>query len=212
MVGFMLMAARAASLVTDPAVGLWIDRRPAGRQALPLLRAGIAPFMVLVVLTFVPLPRGWSMLARGIGASIGYMGLCVAYGVVNTAYGVMTSLITAAPDMRLRLATSRMVGATLGGLAISIVTLPAVDWLGHGSRQVGFALFMAGCPAWWAGFCGCRRGSVMSACRPMPGKSRSVPRARAGRDAGRQPGVAAADRRHAADHAGQHLPVRGTGL
>ncbi|ATU71538.1 Putative symporter yagG [Gluconacetobacter sp. SXCC-1] len=144
MVGFMLMAARAASLVTDPAVGLWIDRRPAGRQALPLLRAGIAPFMVLVVLTFVPLPRGWSMLARGIGASIGYMGLCVAYGVVNTAYGVMTSLITAAPDMRLRLATSRMVGATLGGLAISIVTLPAVDWLGHGSRQVGFALFMAG--------------------------------------------------------------------
>ncbi|MCE2565161.1 MFS transporter [Komagataeibacter sp. FNDCF1] len=144
MVGFMLMAARAASLVTDPAVGLWIDRRPAGRQALPLLRAGIVPFMVLVVLTFVPLPRGWSMVARGVCAGVGYMGLCVAYGVVNTAYGVMTSLITAAPGMRLRLATSRMVGATLGGFAISVMTLPAVDWLGHGDRRAGFAVFMVG--------------------------------------------------------------------
>ncbi|BAK84019.1 major facilitator superfamily sugar transporter [Komagataeibacter medellinensis NBRC 3288] len=144
MVGFMLMAARAASLLTDPAVGVWIDRRPVGRQALPLLRAGIVPFMLLVMLTFVPLPGGWPVVVRGVCAAMGYMGLCVAYGVVNTAYGAMTSLITSVPDMRLRLATSRMVGATLGGFVISIVTLPAVDWLGHGNRQVGFALFMVG--------------------------------------------------------------------
>ncbi|WP_235450268.1 MFS transporter [Komagataeibacter europaeus] len=142
MVGFMLMAARAASLVTDPAVGIWIDRRPAGRQALPLLRGGIVPFIVLVALAFLPLPHGWPVVVRGIGATIGYMALCVAYGVVNTAYGAMTSLISAGHDMRLRLATSRMVGATLGSLLVSIATLPMVDWLGHGDRQVGFALFM----------------------------------------------------------------------
>ncbi len=142
MVGFMLMAARAASLVTDPAVGIWIDRRPAGRQALPLLRGGIVPFIVLVALAFMPLPHGWPVVVRGIGATIGYMALCVAYGVVNTAYGAMTSLISAGHDMRLRLATSRMVGATLGSLLVSIATLPMVDWLGHGDRQVGFALFM----------------------------------------------------------------------
>ncbi|WP_241694423.1 MFS transporter [Komagataeibacter melomenusus] len=142
MVGFMLLAARAASLVTDPAVGLWIDRRPPGHQALPLLRGGLVPFMVLVVLTFVPLPRGWPIVARALCAGVAYMALCVSYGVVNTAYGVMTSLISSDPAIRLRLATSRMVGATLGGLVVSMVTLPAVDFLGHGNRQAGFALFM----------------------------------------------------------------------
>ncbi|GBR29714.1 hypothetical protein AA11826_0520 [Komagataeibacter oboediens DSM 11826] len=67
MVGFMLMAARAASLVTDPVVGLWIDCRPVGRQAIPVLRAGIAPFMVLVALTFIPLPHMWPVGMRGHG-------------------------------------------------------------------------------------------------------------------------------------------------
>ncbi|GAN87936.1 MFS transporter [Komagataeibacter intermedius] len=142
MVGFMLMAARAASLVTDPVVGLWIDHRPAGRQAIPVLRGGIAPFMVLVALTFMPLPHAWPVGMRGLCAAMGYMALCVAYGVVNTAYGAMTSLISPDHDMRLRLATSRMVGATLGSLLVSITTLPMVDWLGHGDRQAGFALYM----------------------------------------------------------------------
>ncbi|WP_239019168.1 MFS transporter [Novacetimonas pomaceti] len=144
-VALILLCARALSIVTDPLVGMVIDRRPAGRQALPLLRMGIVPFAVMIVLAFVPVGGDAATGAgRYVWACVTYMGLCVAYSVTNTAYGALTSLISARPEIRLRLASARMVGAGLGALLIAVMTMPCVDWLGHGDRRRGFMLFMMG--------------------------------------------------------------------
>ncbi|RFP03791.1 sugar transporter [Novacetimonas hansenii] len=140
-VAVILLCARAISIVADPVVGVVIDRRPAGRQALPLLRIGLLPFAAMIVLTFVPF-GGPGGIARYVWACLTYMGLCVTYSVSNTAYGALTSLISDDPAIRLRLASARMVGAGCGTLLIAVLTLPAVDWLGHGDRRHGFMLFM----------------------------------------------------------------------
>jgi GPH family glycoside/pentoside/hexuronide:cation symporter len=134
--GLIVLGARVTNVVLDPLVGALVDRRPFGRKARPLVIWGAIPLGILTWLAFTTVSQDIS--TRTIWAAVTYSGLCIAYSIVNTPYGAMTTLISGNEIARGKLAVSRMVGATVGMLFIGIATLPLVDALGHGDRVSGF--------------------------------------------------------------------------
>lgn len=139
--GLIVLFARVTNVVLDPLVGALVDRRGFRRKARPLVFWGAIPLGLLMWLAFTSIST--DPMARIVWAAVTYTGLCIAYSIANTPYGAMTTLISGDEIVRGKLAVARMVGATVGMLIIGIVTLPLVDFLGHGDRVRGFSYVAA---------------------------------------------------------------------
>lgn len=139
-VATLLLVCRCLSAVIDPAVGALVDRRHGSEQARPFLIWGALPLAVATFLAFVPV--GQTAGVKTAWAVFTFLLLSTTYSFVNTAYGMLVNLMTKDTAERLKLTSSRMIGANIGAVFIGAITLGGVKLLGGGNQAQGFMLFM----------------------------------------------------------------------
>ncbi|AEG49547.1 sugar transporter [Sphingobium chlorophenolicum L-1] len=135
----LVLVARILNAVIDPLVGLWIDGRQTGERVRPLLKWGAIPLGLALALSFVPLDA--SVTVKAFWAGFTYLALNVIYSAVNIPYGVLLNLMSADGAVRVKLATARMLGASISIILVGLATLDAADLLGAGVATRGFMLY-----------------------------------------------------------------------
>jgi len=134
-VGTLLFVARAADAVWDIFLGTMIDRtRSRWGQCRPYLLFG-APLLGLFAIATFSAPAGAASLAY---AYVTYIGMMMAYSVVNIPYGAMPTLMTDDARERTKLASVRMFCALGCGLLVNTSMVKLVDFLGGGDKQAGY--------------------------------------------------------------------------
>ena len=136
----LLLVARLIDAVTDPFMGMLVDRTQSRWGSMrPYLLFGAIPMGILLVLTFtVPDLEGNAKLAW---AYVTYILFGIAYTVVGLPYSTLTARLTQDYDERTRLSTIRMACAFSGGLVVSVTTLWLVglaDNEADGFRSVSY--------------------------------------------------------------------------
>ncbi|MGA0599240.1 MFS transporter [Caulobacter sp. KR2-114] len=134
-VGVIMLTARLIGVAGDVFVGVLVDRRPDGSRARPFLKYGGVLFPVFFFLTFLPLPAGHHQL-QFLWSFVALTGLTLSNAALSTPYSVMLNLITEDTRLRIRLSTSRTIGASIGVFA-SAGFIPLADLLGAGNRKLG---------------------------------------------------------------------------
>ncbi len=135
--GTLFLVSRVLDAVTDPLMGLIVDRtRTRHGQFRPFLLWGAIPFGVVCMLTFYT--PDFSDQGKVIYASITYILLTLVYTFVNVPYCAMPGVITADPKERHSLQSWRFFLAAAGSLAISGIALPLVGIIGRGNEQLGY--------------------------------------------------------------------------
>lgn len=127
-VATLFLVARGIDAITDPIMGLIVDRtRTRWGPMRPYLLFGAVPMGVLLVLVFtVP---DFSETGKLVWAYVTYILFGIAFTVVGLPYSSLTARMTQDYDERTTLSTVRMACAFSGGLLVSAGTM----WL------VGFA-------------------------------------------------------------------------
>lgn len=139
-VATVLLACRVCSAVIDPIVGTLVDRRHGSEQARPFIIWGAIPLAIATFLAFVPV--GSSNGVKIAWAVFTFLLLSTTYSFVNTAYGMLVNLMTKDTAERLKLTSSRMIGANIGAVFIGAITLAGVRFFGGGDQARGFMIFM----------------------------------------------------------------------
>lgn len=135
--GTLFLVSRVLDAVTDPLMGLLVDRtRTRHGQFRPFLLWGAIPFGIVCMLTFYT--PDFSEQGKVIYASVTYILLTLVYTFVNVPYCAMPGVITADPKERHALQSWRFFLAAAGSLAISGIALPLVSMIGRGNEQVGY--------------------------------------------------------------------------
>lgn len=140
-VSIMFLITKIFDGFTDLAVGFLIDKtNTKWGKSRPWILGGAIPFAVTAVLAFsVPdiSPRGMLIYAY-----VTYMLLSLAYTVVNIPMASILPALTADPQERTNLATSRVFFSYIGSTVVSAFALKLVDTLGNGNEAVGFRIVM----------------------------------------------------------------------
>src|SRR5690606_11914615 len=76
-------------------------------------------------------------------AFVTYALLMIAYTAINIPYCALGGVMTDDPTQRVSIQSYRFVLAMLGGLLVTTLTLPMVDWLGEGDKAKGYQLTIA---------------------------------------------------------------------
>jgi len=135
--GTLFLVSRVLDAVTDPLMGLLVDRtRTRHGQFRPFLLWGAIPFGIVCMLTFYT--PDFSAQGKIIYACATYILLTLVYTFVNVPYCAMPGVITADPKERHALQSWRFFLAAAGSLAISGIALPLVSIIGKGDEQVGY--------------------------------------------------------------------------
>ena len=135
--GTLFLVSRVLDAVTDPLMGLLVDRtRTRYGQFRPFLLWGAIPFGIVCMLTFYT--PDFSAQGKIIYACVTYILLTLVYTFVNVPYCAMPGVITADPKERHALQSWRFFLAAAGSLAISGIALPLVSIIGKGNEQVGY--------------------------------------------------------------------------
>ncbi|MCO7444020.1 glycoside-pentoside-hexuronide (GPH):cation symporter [Enterobacter hormaechei] len=135
--GTLFLVSRVLDAVTDPLMGLLVDRtRTRYGQFRPFLLWGAIPFGIVCMLTFYT--PDFSAQGKIIYACATYILLTLVYTFVNVPYCAMPGVITADPKERHALQSWRFFLAAAGSLAISGIALPLVSIIGKGNEQVGY--------------------------------------------------------------------------
>lgn len=137
-IGVIMLTARLIGIAGDIYVGRAVDRRPDGSRSRPFLWYGSVCFPLFFLLTFLPLPPGHHQLQFA-WSFVAYTGLTLSNAMLSTPYSALLNLVTEDTKLRIRLSTSRTIGAALGVLA-SAVFIPLSDLLGRGNRHIGVPL------------------------------------------------------------------------
>ena len=125
--GTLLLVARLIDAVTDPLMGLIVDRtRSRWGNMRPYLLFGAPPMGVLLVLIFSVPDLGET--GKLIYAYTTYILFGIGYTVVSLPYASLTAQLTTDYDERTRLSTVRMACAFFGGYVVSVATLKLVGW------------------------------------------------------------------------------------
>lgn len=138
-VGTMFIAVRLIDAVTDPLMGLLADKtRTRYGQFRPYLLWLVIPFAVCSILAFTT-P---DLTERGkvIYAYITYTLLMLAYTAINIPYSALGGALTKDPTERVSVQSYRFVFGMLGGLIVTLLTLPLVNYFGQGNTQLGYQL------------------------------------------------------------------------
>lgn len=143
-VAWILLLARALDAFFDPLCGYIIDRT-AGKNVKRWIGALAVPFGISALLCFLPVPL--SDTGKVVWALTTYIIFGAVFSGINTPYGVLSTMMTTAPQERVSLNSFRMIGCQSGQMIIAALTLPAVRFLGGGDdiqhQQIGFATYCA---------------------------------------------------------------------
>jgi sugar (glycoside-pentoside-hexuronide) transporter len=146
---WVMLVARLVDAVTDPVMGLIVERTNSrfGRLR-PWIVAGAIPLALLAVLTFtVP---DLSQNGKLLWAYATYIGFGIAYTVVSVPYSALTASLTSNHHERTVLSTVRMACAFSGGFVVSVFMLQLANRFttqadGFQSVMLGFAVVATGC-------------------------------------------------------------------
>ncbi|GGF62026.1 glycoside-pentoside-hexuronide (GPH):cation symporter [Alteromonas lipolytica] len=136
-VGSLFLLVRLIDAVTDPLMGALADKtRTRWGAYRPYLLWMAIPFAVISVLAFTTPDTSYNgKLAYAIGS---YVLLMLMYTAINIPYSALGGVITANPLERVSVQSYRFVFAMLGGLLVSVCTLPMVSWFGDGNDAKGY--------------------------------------------------------------------------
>lgn len=138
-VGTMFLVVRLLDAVTDPLMGLWADKtRTRFGQFRPYLIWTVIPFAVCSILAFTT--PDLSDNGKVVYAYITYTLLMLAYTAINIPYSALGGALTKDPSERVSVQSYRFVFGMLGGLIVTLFTLPLVNYFGQGNTQLGYQL------------------------------------------------------------------------
>ncbi|WP_212734485.1 MFS transporter [Paenibacillus terrae] len=136
-VSALLLVTRIVDGVADAVMGIIIDKtRTRWGKSRPYFLFGAIPFGLLGILTFYVPDIG--PVGKLIYAYITYMGLSLAYTMVNIPMASILPSLTRDGQERTMLATIRIIFSFIGATAVSVLTMPLVKMLGNGSQAQGF--------------------------------------------------------------------------
>ncbi|MFC0445012.1 glycoside-pentoside-hexuronide (GPH):cation symporter [Pseudidiomarina halophila] len=138
-VGTMFLVVRLIDAVTDPMMGLLADKtRTRFGQFRPYLLWLVIPFAVCSILAFTT--PDLNNTGKVIYAYVTYTLLMLAYTAINIPYSALGGVLTKDPEERVSVQSYRFVFGMLGGLIVTLLTLPLVDFFGQGDRALGYQL------------------------------------------------------------------------
>ena len=138
-VGTMFLAVRIIDAVTDPIMGALADRTQSKYGKFrPYLLWFALPFGLISVLAFTTPDFGEE--GKMIYAFVTYALLMLVYTAINIPYCALGAVLTADPKERVSVQSYRFVFAMLGGLMVTSLTLPLVEFFGQGDRAKGYQL------------------------------------------------------------------------
>lgn len=136
-VSLLFLLTRILDGVTDIGMGILIDKtNTKWGKSRPYFLLGAIPFGVLGILAFYVPDVGPA--ATLLYAYMTYMGLSIAYTMVNIPLASILPSLTSDPQERTMLATVRIIFSFIGATAVSVLTMPMVNTLGGGSQAQGF--------------------------------------------------------------------------
>ncbi len=135
--GTLFLISRILDAVTDPLMGLLVDRtRTRYGQFRPYLLWGAIPFGIVCIMTFYT--PDFSQTGKIVYACVTYILLTLVYTFINVPYCAMPGTLTNDPKQRHALQSWRFFLAAAGALAISGIALPLVGLIGQGDERVGY--------------------------------------------------------------------------
>lgn len=138
-VGTMFLAVRIIDAVTDPIMGAIADRTQSKYGKFrPYLLWFALPFGLISVLAFTT--PDFAEEGKMIYAFVTYTLLMLVYTAINIPYCALGAVLTADPKERVSVQSYRFVFAMLGGLMVTALTLPLVEFFGQGDRAKGYQL------------------------------------------------------------------------
>ncbi|WJV53006.1 glycoside-pentoside-hexuronide (GPH):cation symporter [Pectobacteriaceae bacterium CE90] len=140
--GTMFLAVRAVDAFIDPYIGSLVDRTHTRYGKFrPWLLWFAVPFGICCLITFyVP---DISLTGKIIYASVTYCLLCLVYSAINVPYCAMPGALTQDPRERHSIQSWRFALSFIGGLVVTVIALPLVDWLGQGNARNGYFYAMS---------------------------------------------------------------------
>lgn len=136
-VGILFLLTRVVDGIADVAMGVVIDKtNTKWGKSKPYFLIGAIPFGLLAILAFYVPDIG--PVGKLIYAYFTYLGLSLAYTMVNIPLASILPSLTSNGQERTMLATVRIIFASIGATAVSALTLPMVRTLGSGSQAQGF--------------------------------------------------------------------------
>lgn len=138
-VGTMFLAVRIIDAVTDPIMGAIADRTQSKYGKFrPYLLWFALPFGLISVLAFTT--PDFAEEGKMIYAFVTYTLLMLVYTAINIPYCALGAVLTEDPKERVSVQSYRFVFAMLGGLMVTSLTLPLVEFFGQGDRAKGYQL------------------------------------------------------------------------
>jgi GPH family glycoside/pentoside/hexuronide:cation symporter len=136
-VGFMLLISKVTDAISDPVMGMISDRTESrwGKYR-PYLLWGAIPYGLLgCAIFFGP---NFSDTGKLIYAYATYIGVMIAYTVMNVPYSALLAVISPVAEERTKATTYRFICAGAGGLLVAMFATPLVRLFGGGDDVVGF--------------------------------------------------------------------------
>lgn len=128
--GTMMLVTKLIGAITDTVMGMVVDKtHTKWGQGRPYFVIGAIPFAVFTVLTFIVPDLSES--GKLIWAYVTYCLLCTAYTIVNIPLNTIVPRLSADPNERNILVTTRMVCALLGTAIVMSITTPFVKFVGN---------------------------------------------------------------------------------
>ena len=141
-VSFMMLAVRMWDAAIDPMIGLVADRtNTRWGKFRPYLLWGAIPYAVCGYLMFAG--PDLSPTGKLTYAYVTYALMVLAYSIINVPYSSMLGVISPSSRTRGVASSFRFVGAFSGGLIVSLLCRPLVQYLGGGDQVRGFQATMA---------------------------------------------------------------------
>lgn len=136
-VSFLFLFARIIDGFTDVLMGMIIDKtRTRWGKSRPWFLFAAVPFGLLSILCFA-VPASWGVSARIFYVYVTYMGISIAYTMVNAPISSSLPALTADKNERNVLVSYRMVMSSIGSLLITALVAPLVAAIGGGNEQLG---------------------------------------------------------------------------
>lgn len=141
-VGILFLSVRVFDAVTDPLMGALTDRTNTKYGKFrPYLLWLAVPFGVISVLAFTT--PDLDQQGKILYAFATYSLLMIAYTAINIPYCALGGVLTADPKERVEVQSYRFVFGMLGGLIVTALTIPLVDYFGQGDKALGYQLTIA---------------------------------------------------------------------
>lgn len=140
-VGSIFLIVRFVDAITDPLMGSLADRtRTRWGAYRPYLLWMALPFAIISALAFTSPDTDYN--GKLTYAIVSYVMLMLMYTAINIPYSALGGVMTADPLERVSVQSYRFVFAMIGGLIVSLCTLPLVSWFGADNEARGYQLTM----------------------------------------------------------------------